>query len=276
MAAQARPVPSFRVQPHGVAAICRGDQGAVWLPRRHAYMGIDTFVEEELRPVVMLACRRYHLCGAMPMTGTVIGYDPGGDGKHGLARATVRAGNIVDCATETVDTVEKVVASILSTAILLGLGVDTLTCWGTGPHGWRPADRWLRHRYPEVQKSIVAPNSLYGAMSINGMAALVASRQEFPDVFVTETHPKVLYYAQFGECYSFKGSNISLMNKRLSRLLAVDVVPRNEHEWDAAISTLAVVRGLRGAWRRDLHALAAESGERLVQPCGGTAYIWPE
>ncbi len=161
------------------------------------------------------------------MTGMVIGYDPGGDGKHGLARATVRDGNIVDVTTKTVDTVEDAVASILNIETLLGLGVDTLTCWGTGPHGWRPADRWLRHRYPKVQKSVVAPNSLYGAMSLNGMAALVAARQAFPDVFVTETHPKVLYYAQFNECYSFKDPNTALMNKRLSRLFAVDVVPRN-------------------------------------------------
>ena len=71
----------------------------------------------------------------MLITGTVIGYDPGGDGKHGLARATVRDGSIVDVATKTVETVEDVVASILSTETLLGIGVDTLTCWGTGPHG---------------------------------------------------------------------------------------------------------------------------------------------
>ena len=44
------------------------------------------------------------------------------------------------------------------------------------------------------------------------------------------------------------------MNKRLSRLLGVDVAPRNEHEWDSAISILAVVRGLHaGDGRRDLH-----------------------
>ena len=209
-------------------------------------------------------------------TGTVIGYDPGGDGKHGLARATVRGGSIVNVATKTVETVEDVVASILTIERLLGIGVDTLTCWGTGAHGWRPADRWLRHRYPKVRQSVVAPNSLYGAMSLNGMAALVAARQAFPDAFVTETHPKVLYYAQTKQSYSFNGSNASLMNKRLSRLLAVDVLPRNEHEWDAAISTLAVVCGLQESWHRDLHALPADSDERLVQPCGRTAYVWPE
>ena len=210
------------------------------------------------------------------MTGTVIGYDPGGDCKHGLARATVRDGDIVSVTTKTLRNVEDVVASILDIETPLGVGIDTLTCWGTGRSGWRPADRWLRQRYPDVQNSIQAPNSLYGAMSVSGMALLVAVRQAFPGIFVTETHPKVLYHTQFNQRYDYNGPNTSVMNKRLSRLLAVDVAPQNEHEWDSAISILPVVRGLHGLWQRDLHGLPTDSDERLVQPCGRTAYVWPE
>ena len=202
-----------------------------------------------------------------PMTGTVVGYDPGGNCTHGLAQATVRDGNIVNVTTKTLCNVEDVVVSIR--------GIDTLTCWGTGHSGWRPADRWLRKQYPEVQKSVQAPNSLRGAMSVSGMALLVAVRQAFADVFVTETHPKVLYHT-FNQHYEYKDPNISVMNKCLSRLLAVDVEPQNEHEWDSAISILAVVHGLRGSWQRDLHALPTGSGERLLKPCGRTAYVWPD
>ena len=36
-------------------------------------------------------------------------------------------------------------------------------------------------------------------MSVNGMAVLLAVRQAFPDIFVTETHPKVLCYALLEE-----------------------------------------------------------------------------
>lgn len=206
----------------------------------------------------------------------MVGYDPGGNGKHGLAQATLLNGDIVGITTETLRTVEDVVASVLDIEAPLGLGVDTLTCWGTGRSGWRPADHWLRRRYPEVASSIVASNALYGAMSVNGMALLVVMREAFPDIFVTETHPKVLYYALCGRHYDFNGPNRSVMNTCLSRLLNVDVAPQNEHEWDAAISILAVVCGLRDTWRRDLHARQAGSGERLIQPCGRTAYVWPE
>jgi len=113
-------------------------------------------------------------------------------------------------------------------------------------------------------------------MSVNGMALLVAARQALPDIFVTETHPKVLYYALFKEKHDFNGPNRSVMNSRLSRLLdGVDVAPQNEHEWDAAISVFAVVRGLLGL-SRDLHALPTDHDETVVQPCGRTAYVWPE
>ena len=213
------------------------------------------------------------------MTGTVVGYDPGGNGKHGLALATVRKGKIDRLITKTCGTVEDVLVAILEKP-LLGLGIDTLTCWSTGHSGLRPADRWLRCRYRDVKKAVVAPNSLRGAMSVNGMAVLLAVRQAFPNICVTETHPKVLYYARFKEPYNYEGPNASVMNERLNRLLGVDLAPenepRNEHEWDAAISILAVVHGIDGSWPNDLHARPADPGERLVHPCGKTAYVWPE
>ena len=210
-----------------------------------------------------------------PMTGTVAGYDPGGDGKHGLARATVRDGSVVSVTTETLGTVEDVVASVLAIKDLSGVGIDTLTCWGTGSSGWRPADRWLRGRYPAVKKSIVAPNSLYGAMSVSGMALLVEVRTAFPDIYVTETHPKVLWYALRGQPYNY-AEQTSVMHECLGDWLAVDASPQNEHEWDSAISILAVVHGLHGSWQHDLHARPTKRDERLVRPCGRTAYVWPE
>ena len=205
----------------------------------------------------------------------MVGYDPGGNGKHGFARARVRDGEIVSVTTKTLRHAEDVIASILEIETPLGLGIDTLTCWGTGRSGWRPADHWLRDHHRDVKKSIVAPGGLFGAMSVNGMTVLVTVRQALPDIFVTETHPKVLYYALFEEPYDYSGTNTSVMNDRLSSRLGVDVEPRNEHEWDAAISILPVIRGLHGSWQ-DLHTLQTKSGERLVQPCGKTTYMWPE
>ena len=57
-----------------------------------------------------------------------------------------------------------------------GIGVNTLTAWSTGRAGWRPADRWLRYRYPEVRNSVASPNSLFGSMALNGMSVLMSLR----------------------------------------------------------------------------------------------------
>ena len=160
------------------------------------------------------------------MTGTVVGYDPGGNGNHGFARATVRDGDIVCVTTKTLQTAKDVVRSILEIESLLGLGIDTLTCWSAGRSGWRPADRWLRQQFLAVKPAIVAPNSLFGAMSVNGMAVQVTVRQALPDIFVTETHPKVLYYARCKQRYDYSGSNASAMNACLSCWLGFDVEPQ--------------------------------------------------
>ena len=45
-------------------------------------------------------------------------------------------------------------------------GIDTLLYWETGKSGWRSADRLLRQAYPAVEKSVISPNALYGAMAI--------------------------------------------------------------------------------------------------------------
>ena len=210
------------------------------------------------------------------MTGTVVGYDPGGNDDHGLATAEVQDGRIDRVTTKTLANVEEVLASIPKVQPL-GLGIDTLTCWSTGRSGWRPADRWLRDEYPVVRNSVQAPNSLSGAMIVSGMAVLLAVRRAFPGIFVTETHPKVLYYALCEEKHDFNGPNRSVMNSRLSGLLDdVDVEPRDDHQWDAAISILPVVRWLDESWQNNLHDPWTDPDERLVQPCGGTAYVWPE
>ena len=204
----------------------------------------------------------------------MIGYDPGGNGKHGVAHATVRNGRMVDVVTRTLPDVESVVAFVLESKPL-GIGVDTLTCWATGKSGLRPADRWLRKRYPSQRRRVVPPNALYGSMSISGMVLLVEAREECRKVFITETHPKVLYYALKDKDYDYSGSK-TRMNGDLVEMMGVDVVPGNSHEWDAAISILPVVRGLQGSWSLDLHARPTRSGERLIHPCGRTAYLWPE
>src|SRR5665648_1036795 len=186
--------------------------------------------------------------------GVIAGYDPGGDGHHGVAILSVLDGVPTRLETETLRTAEDVAARLAGLDALIGIGVDTLTCWSTGPSGWRPADRWLRERYAGVLNSVASPNSLFGSMGLNGMAVLMAARESHPSLVITETHPKVLCLHLLGEKYDYV-SRRAAMDTMLAGHLAIPSSPANDHEWDAALSALALYEGLSDHWSFDLHAL---------------------
>ena len=50
----------------------------------------------------------------------------------------------------------------------------------------------------------MAPNSLYGAMAIGGMALAFRLREKWPELELNETHPKVLLHALGGPRYEQK------------------------------------------------------------------------
>lgn len=207
-----------------------------------------------------------------------VGYDPGGSGNHGFARLTVSANVVRSLETETFDSTEHVLKRIEGLTSLDGIGVDTLTCWSTGKSGWRPADRWLRKEYkehPDTVKRVISPNFLYGSMVLNGMAIIVEARKRWPDVYVTETHPKVLYRALTNNKHDFRSERQKMMDY-LGSWIDVPMEISNDHEWDAAISAWAAYKGKTRAWETDLHRIPEEGGERLVWPGGITEYRWPD
>lgn len=209
------------------------------------------------------------------MNGTIVGYDPGGNGSHGIAALLIREGETTGIELDTLDTAECVIRWMEGLNPIIGLGVDTLSCWSTGPGGWRDADLWLRENYPSARNSVVAPNSLYGSMALNGMSVLIASRGRYGGLPITETHPKVLYAALSGAQYDYAAGDES-MTQRLAQWLRLPVQVRNEHEWDAAISALAAFKGISGAWERDLLPQEHREDSRLVSPCGPVNYWWPD
>ena len=208
------------------------------------------------------------------LTGTIVGYDPGGNGRHGVATFSVDRGQATRVYTNTRATAEDVLLELTAIDDLIGIGVDTLTCWSTGESGWRAADLWLREKYPEISNSVAASNSLFGSMGINGMAVLVSARQQYPEIHITETHPKVLYWAMSNRKHDY-GQSSQLMDSQVSEWMGISVKTRNDHEWDAAISAYAALAGLRGEWTRDLLASGEGESARRVLPCGQAHYWWP-
>jgi hypothetical protein len=209
------------------------------------------------------------------LSGLIAGYDPGGNHGHGLAVAEFYGGDCRSIVVETLQTAEAVIERLESLAHLRAIGVDTLAAWATGSSSWRPADLWLRSHYKQVSSSIVSPNGLYGSMGLNGMAVLLSARLRHPNIAITETHPKVLYWALTKKKYDYAGNSRS-MDSELSSWLACDVETSNDHEWDAAVSVFAAVMGLSGRWTRDLFTEETPESGRLLFPAGQASYWWPE
>lgn len=208
------------------------------------------------------------------IAGSLAGYDPGGNGSHGLAICRFENSVPTEISISTEQTAESVLRKLTEREDLVGIGVDTLTYWSSGPSGWRPADRWLRQRYPSITNSIASANSLYGSMGLNGMSVLLALRQRSNAINISETHPKVLWFELIGKKYDYESSS-GEMNEYVGRELGLSLETKNDHEWDAVISVLALWRGLAGRWKLDLHGSDILNNERLVMPCGKTNYWWP-
>ncbi len=156
-------------------------------------------------------------------------------------------------------------------------GVDTLTQWSTGPAGWRPADRALRAAYPAVATSVTAPNSLYGAMPINGVAVALALRNAIKSLRVTETHPKVLYFALTKSVYEYAERPVQMVQDLVRWIALGPCSVGSEHAWDALVSAFAARQWDTGIWPNDLHQLPPDGGETLIPAHGSEAhYAWPE
>jgi hypothetical protein len=208
------------------------------------------------------------------------GYDPGGDGAHGVADLIVDdSGRVVHVQASDVQTADDALSFLYAgTAeqITTGVGVDTLTEWCLGPSGWRPADVWLRQTYPTVANSVASPNSLFGAMGLNGMGVLVALRAANPHLVVSETHPKLLYFDLTKQKYDWETAGRQ-MSAWLTSLLGIPVTPTSGHAFDALLSAWACANGVIGRWHRDLHQpiVGLSPRGRMVRPVGSTNYFWP-
>lgn len=206
---------------------------------------------------------------------TILGYDPGGNGGHGVAALSVDDSYTpIEIVSETQRTVDAAIGWFSQLVNVAGIGIDTLTKWATGESGWRPADLWLRESYREVALSIAAPNSLRGSMVIGGMVVKGWFHSRHPKALISETHPKVLYFALKNQKYDWERSSGEMLGF-LSEQLSISVEARDEHQFDSAMSCYAVLEHLRGHWKKNLHADPSGMCESCVERFGESIYAWP-
>ena len=140
---------------------------------------------------------------------------------------------------------------------LLGVGVDAPLWWSSGESGARHVDRWLRGRYPKARNSVMLINSIFGGVLIQGFLFAAELRQRFPDLPVTEAHPKLLMHARKQGFEALARDSGLMVGPNL-------VHESNDDRRDAVVAALAAREGFSGSWTHDLADLRPLCGEQAA------------
>lgn len=190
-----------------------------------------------------------------------LGYDPGGKDKHGVAAVRVAADGTFGsdpetCTLQDAEEVCRWAGEHKGEAV--ALGIDTLLAWSL--KGKRKVDDALRKHYPEQGQTVIAQNSLYSSMTVNGV--LVARHGYYClGLPLLESHPKLVTH-RLQEDPS--ATEILCWQKKLVA---------NPHEADALVAAWCASRWVFKCWRIDLYTTVEDDG--LVFPAGPASYPWP-
>lgn len=200
------------------------------------------------------------------MRDVVIGIDPGGQNKNGVALIFLKGNKIIDVKTKNEKSVNTIIRwismSISSNDSVIAIGIDSCLWWSTYRCGWRPMDRYLKMKYKLAYRSVFSINGARGSMLTQGIMLGDLLSKKFPNAIINETHPKVAYYAETKTKYTLskkapsKTMNSFLINKirhvgNLNKF-SKTFLPQNcsEHEWDAIYSALFTLEyGLQKVYR---------------------------
>jgi hypothetical protein len=191
---------------------------------------------------------------------TCYGADPGGINCFGVA-ALEDNGSFKTWLCSSVD---EALTKIVQPS---GVGIDCPLWWSSGVGGGRLADRLLRRTYGISSGTVQSANSLKGAVLIQGVTLAMMLRKAYPEVPITESHPKALLLAL---CLA-KDWNVIR-----DRFDLDGPEPSTEHERDALIGAVAAREGSLGRWKLDL---ALHLGPSEIDPktawFGEVHYWWP-
>jgi hypothetical protein len=208
----------------------------------------------------------------------VFGFDPGGSqAGFGCAMLDTVSNS---CTARTVYSVDEAIEWATSFSLVPdAAGIDTLLFWQSTRSGWRGADRFLRKAYPEVSQSVVPANALYGSMAVQGAVLAHRLRERWPEIKLTETHPKVLWahYSRdtpYPREWGVGEPETARAFKKQCGLASAE--PRDEHQFDALLSAWAAAQAFDGRWAHDLSYEKAEdqTGDN-ISVVSKVHYYWP-
>jgi predicted nuclease with RNAse H fold len=195
-----------------------------------------------------------------------IGVDPGGRRNFGVAILDASGSARSWCVDHADAAIEIFNGETDSSPC--GVGVDAPLWWSSGKSSDRAADKWLRHQYGLGGGQVQTANSLRGAAVVQAVMFVQRIRERFPQVSVTETHPKALWVAlRLGTWDEFC--------RRFS--IHAPIRSHQEHQRDAVLGAVAAREGFEGRWSHDLASNRLESeqdpAEYWLAPIH---YFWPD
>ena len=163
-----------------------------------------------------------------------VGADPGGNIGFGVA--------IVDEAGKTfcvtVSSVHEAVNWIDSFGQTpCGIGIDAPLWWSAAPSGERLVDKRLRGLPKIHSNSVLQVNSLMGSALAGGALLASMMRERFPNIGISESHPKALLQA------------LCLTDVAFANRFDIDNAWNDEHQRDAAVGAVCARQGFLGYWK---------------------------
>jgi hypothetical protein len=186
-----------------------------------------------------------------------LGYDPGGRGTHGVVSAEIDSNGrfLSKPQGETKLNAGHVRDWVRRKPSAVAIGIDTLLAWS--PSGRRACDDVLREKYPDHGNTVIAQNSLYSSMTINGI--LVAKTAHKLGIRLVESHPKLLLKTEL-QCTP-EGAALAKRHCEMQDDIG-----------DALIAAWTASRWWFGQWPSDLYDRCRSD---LEFPEGEPVYPWP-
>lgn len=197
------------------------------------------------------------------------GADPGGAKAFGLA--LLHPDGSFECAT--VSNAHEAIEWLGKSPVAIeAAGIDSPLWWSSGASGDRGADVWLRNRYKNLGGTVQSPNSLRGAVLVQGVMLASSLRRSFPRILLTESHPKALLKA-----WGINPKEVDASSRWLRESFRLaDGRVHGDHERDALVAAVAAREGSTGRWKCDLaRNRSPREQDPTAVPWGPVAYWWP-
>jgi hypothetical protein len=203
-----------------------------------------------------------------PLKECILGFDPGGKGNFGWCIAEnsdifplpiIKSG-CDDNASNALNEIQR----YLHGYKVMGAGIDAPLYWRAD--GAREADKIVRGLVPLGGKStVLSVNSLQGACLAQGMMIASLLRRKYPDLDITEAHPKAYLKVTDTDDKDISSlCDLKWDNKR----------DENYHLRDAALACVAAWHMLNPANCENLYE--RDRGGEVFLPVNGVAYWFPK